>query len=150
MPVTSLCDPKVVPGCPTRPAEIVDLNLLRQARGQRADRRGREAENLAADALATDGWEVLARRLRTPAGEIDLVAERDGIVAFVEVKGRPTLSQAAYALDLRQRRRLGAAAEIALAEHPTWGRHGARFDVMLVDGAGRVRRVAGAFDLDAA
>lgn len=86
-----------------------------------------------------------ARRLRTAAGEIDLVAERDGLLAFVEVKSRPTLAGAAWSLGPRQRARLLASAEIALAEHPEWGRAGIRFDVLLVDAGGAVRRIKDAF-----
>lgn len=117
----------------------------RQARGRRAQGRGVDAEAAAAAALEAEGWTVLARRHRTPAGEIDLVAERDGLLALVEVKARPSLAGAAYALGKRQRARLLAAAALVLAEHPGWGAAGTRFDVMLVDAAGQVRRVADAF-----
>jgi putative endonuclease len=95
--------------------------------------------------LAAEGWEVVARRLRTPAGELDLVAERDGLLAFVEVKARPTLTDAALALGARQRGRLMAAAECFLAANPGRGLAGVRFDVVLVDAGGRVRRIADAF-----
>jgi putative endonuclease len=66
----------------------------------------------------------------------------------VEVKARPTLSEAAGALSARQRKRLIAAAEIVLAEHPDWGAAGVRFDVLLVDAAGNVSRIADAFRLE--
>jgi putative endonuclease len=114
-------------------------------RGQVAQARGMGAESAACAALIQDGWTVLARRLRSAAGEIDIVAERDGLLAFVEVKSRPTLADAAGALTERQKSRLLAAADIALAEHPEWGVHGVRFDVIVVDAAGKVRRVADAF-----
>ncbi len=107
------------------------------------------AEAAACRALEQDGWRVLARRLRTAAGEIDIVAECHGVLAFVEVKARPTLSDAAVALGPRQRARLLAAGEIALAEHPGWGAAGVRFDVLLVDAAGQVRRIADAFRQEA-
>ncbi len=123
--------------------------MARQARGHRAHRTGLVAEALAEAALRRDGWEVLARRLRTPAGEIDLVARRDGLTAFIEVKARPSLAEAAAALGPRQRARLLAGAEAALAENPAWGAGGVRFDVLLVDGDGRVRRVADAFRAEA-
>ena len=119
----------------------------RAARGRSAQARGVAAEEAACAALGADGWAILARRLRTPAGEIDLVAERRGLLAFIEVKARPDLAGAAGALGPRQRARLLAAAEIALAAHPGWGAAGIRFDVLLVDGAGRVRRIADAFRL---
>ena len=96
-------------------------------------------------ALRRDGWHVLGQRLRTAAGEVDAVAEREGLVAFVEVKHRPTLADAAASLGKRQRARLLAAAEILLAENPGWGAQGVRFDVMVVDAAGVVRRIVDAF-----
>lgn len=113
-----------------------------------ADARGRHAEERAAAALQAEGWQVLARRARTPAGELDLVAERDGLLAFVEVKARATLAEAAFALGAAQRARLLRAAEWWMGANPAHGAAGVRFDVMLVDAAGRVRRVADAFRLE--
>ena len=120
----------------------------RAGRGRQAQSRGVAAESAACAALAADGWTVLGRRLRTAAGEVDVAAERDGLLALVEVKARPNLAQAAAALGPAQRQRLLGAAAILLAEHPDWGRAGVRFDVLLVDAAGRVRRVADAFRLE--
>ena len=117
----------------------------RKHRGRRAQARGVDTEAAAGAALTRDGWTVHARRLRTASGEIDLVAEKDGLLAIVEVKSRPTLADAAAALTARQRARLIAATEIVLAEHPDWGTNGVRFDVMVVDAAGAVRRIADAF-----
>jgi putative endonuclease len=119
----------------------------RRLRGTRAEVSGRTAEDVAAAALLRDGWAVLARRVRTPAGELDLVAEREGLLAFVEVKARPSLSEAALALGPRQRARLLAAAECWLAENPGHGAAGMRFDLLLVATDGTVRRIADAFRL---
>jgi putative endonuclease len=117
----------------------------RGLRGRRAQAGGVDAEARACAALADVGWRVLGRRVRTAAGEIDVVAEREGVVAFVEVKSRPTLSDAAFALTPRQQARLLDAAEILLGENPDWGRAGVRFDLIVVDAAGAVRRIADAF-----
>jgi len=119
--------------------------LNRSLRGRAADQRGRLAETAAKAALELQGWHILARRLRTSAGEIDLVAEKDGLLAIIEVKARPSLVAAALALSGRQKARLIAATEIILATHPHWGTKGVRFDLLLVDGAGVVRRIADAF-----
>ncbi|HUB44943.1 MAG TPA: YraN family protein [Acetobacteraceae bacterium] len=118
---------------------------VRQQRGRHANARGVSAEAAASRALESDGWVVLRRRLRTQAGEIDLLAERDGVLAIVEVKARPRLADAAAAVSFRQRARLLAAADIILAEHPDWGAAGVRIDVLAVDAAGRVRRIVDAF-----
>jgi putative endonuclease len=107
-----------------------------------------DAEAAACAALERDGWTIHARRLRTSAGEVDVVAERNGLLAMVEVKARPRLADAAAALTPRQCARLLAAADIILAEHPDWGANGVRFDVLVVDAAGRVRRITDAFRLE--
>ncbi len=117
----------------------------RAARGSASQRSGVAAEAAAEAALVQEGWLILARRLRTAAGEIDLVADRAGLLAFIEVKRRATLAGAAVALGPRQQARLTAAAEIVLADHPDWGSAGVRFDLLLVDAAGQVRRIADAF-----
>ncbi len=122
--------------------------MLRRERGARSYARGARAEQVACAALAQDGWTVLARRLRTPAGELDVVAEKDGLLAFIEVKARPTLNLAAHSLSAPQRARLVAAAEIVLGANPGWGARGVRFDVLLVDDAGAVRRITDAFRTD--
>jgi putative endonuclease len=117
----------------------------RTIRSSLAYARGVAAEGAACAALEREGWVVLGRRLRGAAGEIDLVAEKAGLLAIIEVKARPTLSDAAFALGKRQQARLLRAAEVLLAEHPDWGSAGVRFDVMLVDANGQVRRVRDAF-----
>jgi putative endonuclease len=121
----------------------------RQALGRAAQARGLSAESAAAAALTADGWTILAMRLRTKAGEIDLVAERDGLLVLAEVKARPRLADAAAAVTTRQQSRLLAAADIVLAEHPEWGAAGVRFDLLVVDRAGQVRRIVDAFRLEA-
>ena len=118
---------------------------VRRGRGLRAHATGLSAEDAACAALERDGWRILARRLRTSAGEIDIAAERDGLLALVEVKARPTLADAACCVLPRQRNRLLAAAEAALAMHPHWGATGVRLDLIVVDARGAVRRIADAF-----
>lgn len=117
---------------------------IRQRRGASADRTGRQAEALARDTLIRDGWTILAERLRTPSGELDLIAEKAGLLAFIEVKARPSLQAAAYALTPRQQTRLMGAAEFWLAGHPGHGAAGMRFDVLLVAADGTVRRITDA------
>jgi putative endonuclease len=86
-----------------------------------AERSGRRAETIAALWLQLKGWSILARRARTPVGEIDLVARRGRILAFVEVKARGSAREAEIALDEYRLRRVAAAAN-ALA--PRYARAG--------------------------
>jgi len=66
------------------------------------------------------------------------------LLAFIEVKARPSLAEAAYALGPRQQARLLAAAECWMADNPGHGAAGVRFDVMVVAG-GEIRRIRDAF-----
>lgn len=84
--------------------------------------------------LLRRGFEVLARRLKTNAGEIDLVVANRRCLVFVEVKARSNFVDAAYALLPRQKGRLLRAADSALACNPAWSRPETRFDVALVAG----------------
>ena len=78
---------------------------------RQAEKGGRRAESVAALWLRLKGWRILARRVRTPVGEIDLVARRGRTLAFVEVKARATPGAAELALDEWRLRRVAAAAE---------------------------------------
>jgi putative endonuclease len=96
------------------------------------ERRGRGAETIAALFLRLKGYRIVARRVRTPAGEIDLVARRRGVVAFVEVKARQTEVEAAQSISRRQRARIVRAAGHFLAARPDLAGGTARFDAVLV------------------
>ena len=109
--------------------------------------KGAAAETTACTALVQDGFTILGRRLRTKVGEVDIVAATATLLVFVEVKARPTLAGAAASLGSRQQTRLMQAAEYLLGEHPGWARDETRFDLVIVDAAGRIRRIADAFRL---
>jgi putative endonuclease len=98
---------------------------------QKAERGGRRAESLAAWWLRLKGWTILARRVRTPVGEVDLIARRGSIVAFVEVKARSSATDAAFALDEYRLRRVAAAAG-ALAHRFAGAGDDVRIDAMLI------------------
>jgi putative endonuclease len=103
------------------------------APGRRAaEAKGRLAEDVVAELLEAQGFAVLARRLRTGAGEIDLVVADATSLVFVEVKARGSFSEAAFAVSARQQARLLEAASAALAAHEHWARDEIRFDVALV------------------
>ncbi len=76
-----------------------------------AEKRGRGAETIACWWLRLHGWRILARRARVPGGEVDIVARRGKVLAFVEVKARATESAAAMSLDAWRLRRVAVAAE---------------------------------------
>lgn len=78
---------------------------------QEAERRGRGAETLACWYLRLKGWRILARRARVPGGEVDIVARRGRMLAFVEVKARASEDATASCLDHYRLRRVAVAAE---------------------------------------
>ena len=96
-----------------------------------ADSRGREGEAEAAMFLAQAGWQIVAQRVKTKAGEIDLVAARSGIIAFVEVKWRAHAASLADAIDERRLARVAAAVEIVWQDYATNGED-IRIDVILL------------------
>lgn len=103
------------------------------------------AERRCEQALARAGFTLFGRRVRTPAGEIDLVARRGDLTVIVEVKARPSVEEAAFAIPPRQRRRLAAAAEALMASEPSWFGGPVRFDAMLVGADGSLVWLEDAF-----
>ena len=82
--------------------------------------------------LRLKGFRILARRFRTPVGEIDIVARRGRVVAFVEVKARADLVTAGESVGARQRRRIARAADVFLQKRPELRQLDLRFDVVLL------------------
>lgn len=81
--------------------------------------------------LAQAGWQIVAERVKTKAGEIDLIAKRSGLVAFVEVKWRARAASLGDAIDERRLARVAAAVEIVWQVYATAGED-IRIDVILL------------------
>jgi putative endonuclease len=105
--------------------------LSRQER-QKAWRRGWLAESLCALILRLSGYRILHRRLRTPVGEIDILARRADVLAVIEVKARGNFASAAESVTEHQKRRLVRAAGWVVAGRSDLAVLQLRFDVMLV------------------
>lgn len=99
---------------------------------QAALRLGISAETRAALMLLAKGYRILARRYKTPVGEIDIVARRRGLLVFVEVKARENFDAAAAAVTPRQQARIINAAQFWLASHSQTADCPMRFDAILV------------------
>jgi putative endonuclease len=113
---------------------------------QLAFRTGLSAESRAALLLVAKGFRILARRWKSPVGEIDIVARRRALLVFVEVKARDDLDDAAWSVTDRQRARIVAAAEVWLARYPDPRVRDIRFDAMLVAPRRVPRHIPAAFD----
>jgi putative endonuclease len=111
-----------------------------------AERRGRRAETLALLYLRAKGYRLLARRYRTPVGEIDLIVARRRLIAFIEVKARPTGAEAAEAVTPASQRRIARAASAWLAKHPEAADRELRLDVVIAVPWRLPRHIMAAFD----
>jgi putative endonuclease len=133
-------------GDPPRP--VLGTGAPPQPRPERqvAFRLGLSAESRAAAFLIAKGFRILARRWKSPLGEIDIVARRRQLLIFVEVKARAQLDDAAWSVTDRQQARIAAAAEIWLAGHPDESIRDIRFDAMLVAPRRMPRHIPAAFD----
>jgi putative endonuclease len=109
-----------------------------------AFRLGLSAESRAAMFLIAKGYRILARRFKTPLGEIDIVARRRRALVFVEA--RETSDDAAASVTARGKQRIVAAAEMWLARNPADAQAEIRFDVVLVTPGKLPHHIANAFD----
>ncbi len=109
-----------------------------------AEAAGRRGERLAGWWLRLKGWSILDRRVRTPAGEVDLVARRGKLIAFVEVKLRKTAAELDFAIDERRLARVAAAAEVLMPRYAGPG-DDIRIDVVLIAPGCRPRHIENAW-----
>ena len=111
-----------------------------------AYRCGLTGESLAAWFYRLRFYRVLARRYRTPAGEIDLILRRRSTIVFAEVKHRATEAAAIDAVTATARRRITRAAELWLASHPDAQGFDLRFDWVIIRPRRLPRRIPSVFD----
>ena len=111
-----------------------------------AEGAGRRGESWAAVFLALKGYRRVARRVKTPVGEIDLIVARGGTTVFVEVKARSLSAGEAEALEAVNRRRIVRAAQYWLSRHPERAATPLRFDVIFLAPFAWPRHIVNAFD----
>jgi putative endonuclease len=129
--------PSDITGKPASPARVAAFQT------------GLSAESRAAALLMAKGYRILAKRFKTPHGEIDLVAKKRNLLVFVEVKARASLDDAAYAVTPRQQQRIIDAAQGWLMTHPEHAEFDMRFDAILIAPKHLPRHLLAAFDASA-
>ena len=117
------------------------LTLKRQQR----EKRGRDAETAAALMLRLKGYRILDRRVKTPKGEIDLIASKGKMLVFVEVKARQEQGAALDAVTPELQRRVQDAANIWVSRKPKLAGWLWRFDVVLIAPGGFPRHMKDAW-----
>ena len=115
---------------PSRSSKPTEPHPSRARR--QAHRGGERAEALAALYLQLKLYRILARRFKTPVGEIDLIAERWGTTVFVEVKARSAATLHSEALGQVNQARISRAASFWLSRHPERTHTRLRFDVIFL------------------
>ena len=109
-----------------------------------AEAAGRRGERIAGWWLRLKGWRILDRRVRTPAGEVDLIARKGNLIAFVEVKMRASDAERDHAIDQRRLSRVAAAAEYLMPRYAGPG-DDIRVDVILLAPATMPRHIENAW-----
>lgn len=96
---------------------------------------GDEGENVAADFLIRKGFKIIERNWRTREGEIDIIAEKDDTLAFVEVKTLPncTYDMIQKEINYRKQERILKTSKRFLLNHREYNDKFVRFDVILID-----------------
>lgn len=105
---------------------------------QTREHRGRQAETLAVLWIRMKGYRVLARRYRTPHGEIDIIARKRQVLAIIEVKRRLTVQAAYESINTRTRQRIIRTAHLYIAHHPWAARLARRYDGIFLVGQFRI------------
>src|SRR5919109_1553817 len=119
--------------------------LLPSRQRRAAERRGKRGEGWAAWLLRAKGYRILARRVRTPLGEIDIIARRGRVTAFIEVKARSTVDAALAAVTPWQARRIRDACRWWIAGRAI---DDCRFDFILVTPYQIPVHIENAFEFD--
>lgn len=117
------------------------------AERRRAYRAGHVAEWIAAAALIAKGYRILARRYAAHGGEIDLIARRGRVLAFIEVKARVTADDAQAAIGAMKEARFSRAVDAWLQRNEWATDHVLRADAILIAPRRWPRHVENAFEL---
>ena len=115
---------------------------------RRAERHGHRAELIAMAVLMLKGYRLLARRFKTPLGEVDLIMRRGEVTAFIEVKTRVSEDIAMESVGGKQRRRIAAAARLWMSRDARAAQGDCRFDIVSVQPYQWPRHIPNAFTLD--
>ena len=111
------------------------LNSVRKHRTNAAKRRGNEGEQKAAEFLRRSGYTIIERNWRTQSGEIDIIAEKDGVIVFAEVKTLPSgLPQTLeHVLGTTKQQKIIETAKCFLSKHRQYNNRLIRFDALVID-----------------
>jgi len=128
----------------------VNMVLILKTDSEKKKRRGKEEEIIAGQCLESSGWVILARNFRSRRGEIDIVALRENILSFVEVKSanRITKRDLEHVIGVRKRNSIIETSKLFLVINRKYKQYHIRYDVMLIQENACLRHIEGAFAED--
>jgi len=125
----------------------LDTMLMSKAEGDKWKRKGRDEEIMAGRYLESIGWNVLARNFRSRRGEIDIVATRDNILSFIEVKSANQITERdlEHVIGAKKRNSIIETSKLFLVINRKYKQYRIRYDVMLIQESACLRHIEGAF-----
>jgi len=125
----------------------VNMVLMLKTDSEKKKRRGKEEEIIAGQYLESIGWIILARNFRSRRGEIDIVAVRENILSFVEVKSanRITKRDLEHVIGIKKRTSIIETSKLFLVINRKYKQYRIRYDVMLIQESACLRHIEGAF-----
>ncbi len=117
-----------------------------KSKRQIAEKKGRKAEALVIWWLRFQGYKIISQREKTPKGEIDVIAQRGKVIAFIEVKARADFTLGIQSISRHQVKRIVAAARYWLSTHENLQNFTCRFDIVLVKPYLLIKHIKNAFD----
>ncbi len=111
-----------------------------------AELKGRRAESLSTLWLRLKGYQILGRRVKTPKGEIDIIAKRFKSLVFIEVKARKDIETGLLSITTRQAKRIIAATNYWRAGQEKYSDFTCRFDIIIVNPYLSITHLENAFD----
>lgn len=125
----------------------MNMVLMLKTDSEKKKRRGKEEEIIAGQYLESIGWIILARNFRSRRGEIDIVAVRENILSFVEVKSanRITKRDLEHVIGIKKRTSIIETSKLFLVINRKYKQYRIRYDVMLIQESACLRHIEGAF-----
>lgn len=105
---------------------------MKESRGSAAYKKGLWAEEYAALYLMSKGYKIIKRRYKTAVGEVDLIARKDDVLVFVEVKARKHVDDSLFSITPQNKSRITRAAAHYLSENDLGADQNMRFDVIAI------------------
>lgn len=124
---------------------MIGFGRSKKEGGQTSYAKGVHAEQSVAEFLERGAYKIVERRYKTKFGEIDLIAEKDNILCFVEVKARPSVEEALHSVTAKSRKRIEQSALFFISKNEQYCAYDLRFDVVAITKGGEITHLDNAW-----